>query len=74
MTAVNAVLSFGHRSADYLRKVREEIRKVTWPTWLDLRRTTLVIIIFVIVIGIIIAIMDSAASFLFINLPSRLFG
>jgi preprotein translocase SecE subunit len=71
---VNAVLSFGHRSAQYLRKVREEIRKVTWPTPLDLRRTTLVIIIFVIVIGIIIAIMDRAASFLFIDLPSRLLG
>ena len=62
------------RSAGYLRDVRGEIRKVTWPTWPDLRRTTVIVSIFVIVIGIIIGIMDVISSKLLIDLLGRLFS
>jgi preprotein translocase subunit SecE len=57
----------------YVREVRAEVRKVTWPTWDELRRTTVVIIVFVIVIGIIIGIMDWTASRLLIDLLGRIF-
>jgi preprotein translocase subunit SecE len=60
-------------AAAYLREVRAEVRKVTWPTWPELRRTTIVIIVFVIVIGIIIGIMDVIASRVLIDLLGRIF-
>lgn len=57
----------------YLREVRAEVRKITWPTRDELRRTTLVIIVFVVVIGIIIGIMDVIASRVLIDLLGRIF-
>ncbi len=71
---MNAVLSFAQKSAVYLREVRAEVQKVTWPTWMDLRRTTGVIIVFVIVLGIVIGLMDWLASRLLIDFLGRLFG
>jgi len=67
-------VALAQRSAGYLRDVRAEIRKVTWPTWSDLRRTTVIVSIFVIVIGIIIGIMDVISSKLLIDLLGRLFS
>ena len=67
-------MALAQRSAGYLRDVRAEIRKVTWPTWSDLRRTTVIVSIFVIVIGIIIGIMDVISSKLLIDLLGRLFS
>jgi len=69
---VNAVVSLAQRSAAYLKEVRAEVRKVTWPTWDDLRRTTLIIIVFVIVIGIIIGIMDWVSSKVLIDFLGRI--
>ena len=71
---MSAVEGLARRSAGYLRDVRAEIRKVTWPTWPDLRRTTVIVSIFVIVIGIIIGIMDVISSKLLIDLLGRLFS
>jgi preprotein translocase subunit SecE len=62
---------FLHRSVIYLRDVRAEVEKVTWPTPEDLRRTTLVIIVFVIVIGLIIGLMDMVSSWVLIDLLGR---
>ena len=71
--AVNGVVSFAQRSAAYVREVRAEVDKVTWPTWTDLRRTTLVIVIFVIVVGLIIGLMDWVASKILIDAFGRIF-
>ena len=71
---MSGVVALAQRSAGYLRDVRAEIRKVTWPTWPDLRRTTVIVSIFVIVIGIIIGIMDVISSKLLIDLLGRLFS
>ncbi len=72
--AVNGVVSLAQRSAAYVRDVRAEVQKVTWPTWIDLRRTTVVIVIFVIIVGIIIGLMDWMASKILIDLFGRIFG
>jgi len=71
--AVSRAAALAQRSVGYLREVRAEIRKVTWPTWPDLRRTTVVVSIFVIAIGIIIGIMDVVSSKLLIDVLGRLF-
>ncbi|HKI95200.1 MAG TPA: preprotein translocase subunit SecE [Gemmatimonadales bacterium] len=66
-------VALAQKSAAYIREVRAEMRKVTWPSWDDLRKMTVVIIIFVIIIGIIIGIMDIIASKVLIDLVGRLF-
>jgi preprotein translocase subunit SecE len=70
---VKAVTQLGNVVA-YFREVRAEVRKVTWPSWDDLRRTTVVIIIVVIILGMIIGIMDFVFSKILIDWLPRLFG
>lgn len=68
------VTVFAHRSAIFVQDVRAEVRKVTWPSWDDLRKSTVVIIIIVIIIGIIIGVMDFIFSKLLIDFLGRLFA
>lgn len=46
------------RTRDFTNEVVEEIRKVTWPDWPQLKNSTLVILVFVIVVALIIWVMD----------------
>ena len=43
---------------DFFREVNEQIRKVTWPDWAQLRQSTGVIAVFVLVVALIIYAMD----------------
>ena len=69
-----SIVALAHRSASYVRDVRAEVRKVTWPTWSDLRRTTIVVVIFVVIIGLIIGLMDVISSKLLIDVLGSLFS
>ena len=60
------------RVVDFLRDVRNEIRKVTWPTRDELRRATMVIVVFVSLLGLLIGLMDSALQFLLVTTVARL--
>lgn len=43
------------RSAgDFLADVQEQVRKVTWPDWPQLQNSTLVIIVFVVILALVI--------------------
>ena len=57
----------------FLREVRNELRRVTWPTFDELKKATTVIIIFVTVLGITIGLMDSLFQLIFVKLVARLF-
>jgi preprotein translocase subunit SecE len=46
------------RTRDYTEQVVEEIKKVTWPDWPQLKNSTLVVIVFVVVVSLIIFLMD----------------
>jgi preprotein translocase subunit SecE len=61
------------RFVQFLRDVRNELRKVTWPTFDELKKATTVIIIFVTVLGIMIGLMDSFFQWVFVKLVARLF-
>jgi len=61
------------RFIQFLREVRNELRKVTWPTYDELKKATTVIVIFVTVLGIAIGLMDSFFQFVFVKLVARLF-
>ena len=61
------VIAAGMRTRAYLKDVRGEIKKVSWPDVAELKRSTLVIVIFVLILGFIIGIMDWAFSKILID-------
>jgi preprotein translocase subunit SecE len=61
------------RFFQFLRDVRNELRKVTWPTFDELKKATTVIIIFVTVLGLLIGVMDALFQQIFVKLVARLF-
>jgi preprotein translocase subunit SecE len=71
---VPSVTALAQRSSTFLREVRAEVRKISWPTWDDLRRSTLVITIIVILLGLLIGLMDWMFSKILIDLFGRIFG
>jgi preprotein translocase subunit SecE len=46
------------RTRDFTAEVVEELKKVTWPDAAQLRQSTLVILVFVVVVALIIWVMD----------------
>ena len=68
------VFAFAVKSAEYSRDVRAEMRKVSWPTWDDLRRSTVIIVIIVFIVGMIIGLMDLLFSKLLIDFLGRAFS
>jgi preprotein translocase SecE subunit len=53
--------------------VPAEVRKVTWPTWDELKKATGVIILFVIALGLVIGLMDSILQFVLVTSIAKLF-
>ena len=47
---------------DFISDVQSEMLKVTWPDWPQLKNSTYVIIIFVIVVALLIFVMDYAVN------------
>lgn len=68
------VVAFAQKSAAYLHDVRVELRKVSWPSWDDLRKSTGVIIVIVAIVGVIIGLMDLIFSKIMIDFFGRAFG
>ncbi len=52
-----------HKIQQYIKEVIQELEKVTWPTWEELKGSTLVVIIFSIFMGCYIAGLDFGLSF-----------
>jgi len=50
---------------DYVRDVRVEMSKVTWPSRRELRDSTLVVIVMVVMVSIFIGIVDRALTVAF---------
>jgi preprotein translocase subunit SecE len=46
------------RTRDFTLEVTDELKKVTWPDWPQLKNATLVILVFVIIVAAIIWLMD----------------
>jgi len=70
----NAVAGFAGRTVNYVREVSAEVRKVSWPSLEDLRKSTIAIILFVIAMGFIIGIIDWFWSLILVTGLGRLFG
>jgi len=54
-------------------QVPAEVRKVTWPSWEELKKATGVIIVFVILLGVLIGLMDSTLQLVFVSAVASLF-
>jgi preprotein translocase subunit SecE len=39
------------RFADYIKETREELKKCTWPTWEELKGSTLVVTVSILLLG-----------------------
>ncbi len=52
------------KSIAYLRNVRQEMGKVSWPTWGQLRESTTITLILALVLAIFIFIIDKIVSVL----------
>src|SRR5438128_1098755 len=61
------------RVVDFLRDVQGEIRKVTWPTWEELKKATTVIVIFVALLGLVIGWMDWLLQQIFVVAVAKFF-
>ena len=59
---------------DYVRDVRVEMSKVTWPTRDELRESTIVVLIMVLIMTVFIGIVDRVLSFAFEGLVRMLVG
>lgn len=57
-----AVVDNIQRSKIFIDQTVDEMKKVTWPTWPELRQATFVILIFVIIVALIIWVMDRGVS------------
>ena len=57
-TEVAAKKSAIARTRDFVGEVLDELKKVTWPDYPQLKNATLVIIVFVVIVALIIWIMD----------------
>ena len=62
------------RAGEFLSDVRTEMRKVTWPDRTQLRQATVAIIIFVLLIGLVIWLMDLVLQGVLVRAIPSLFG
>jgi preprotein translocase subunit SecE len=46
------------RLANYVRDTKEELRKCTWPTWSELRGSTIVILVATLMLGLFTVALD----------------
>jgi preprotein translocase subunit SecE len=68
----NRVVGWVSRTRDFLVGVREEMRKVTWPTREELIKATRMIVILSIVLGVVIGLMDWLLQLIFVEGIARL--
>ncbi len=59
-----AIVSKIQKTKDFLTEVTDELKKVTWPDWPQLKNATFVIIVFVLVVSAIIWVMDQVVKLL----------
>jgi preprotein translocase subunit SecE len=64
------VIAVSKEFAGFMVDVRGEVTKITWPTSDDLRKATLVILGFVILVSLVIGAMDVILQTLLVRLPS----
>ena len=60
VVATSGPLGWWARAKDFLVKVREEVGRVSWPTQREVQATTIVVIIFSLIMGLYLFAVDAA--------------
>ena len=60
VVAASGPLGWWARAKDFLVKVREEVGRVSWPTQREVQATTIVVIIFSLIMGLYLFAVDAA--------------
>ena len=68
----NKLTGWFHRTAGFLVAVRDELKKVTWPTRPELIKATRMIVVFSIVLGLLIGLMDWLLQVILVDGVARL--
>jgi preprotein translocase subunit SecE len=68
----NRLVGWVGRTREFLTGVREELRKVTWPTRDELVKATRMIVVLSIALGILIGLMDWVLQLIFVDGIARL--
>ena len=68
----NKLTGWFHRTAGFLTSVRDELKKVTWPTRPELIKATRMIIVLSIVLGLTIGLMDYLLQLILVEGIARL--
>ena len=68
----NKVTGWFQRSAGFLSAVRDELKKVTWPTKPELVKATRMIIVLSILLGLTIGLMDYLLQLILVEGIARL--
>ena len=68
----NKLTGWFHRSAGFLVSVRDELKKVTWPTRPELSKATRMIIVLSIILGLMIGLMDWLLQVILVDGVARL--
>ncbi len=63
-TRPEAPASLVDRARDYLKEVRQEMTRVSWPTREELRDSTVVVIITVLLVAAFVGVVDRVLTFL----------
>ncbi|HEX5399347.1 MAG TPA: preprotein translocase subunit SecE [Verrucomicrobiae bacterium] len=56
------------RFAVYVQETREELRKCSWPTWQELKGSTVVIAVSIILLGLFVVAADECLSLIFFKI------
>jgi preprotein translocase SecE subunit len=70
----NKVMAALRGIPSFYQAVMAEMRKVTWPEFADVRRATIAIIIFVLLLGLFIWLLDVALQGLLVRVIPSLFS
>jgi preprotein translocase SecE subunit len=68
----NKLTGWFHRTGGFLTAVRDELRKVTWPTRPELMKATRMIIVLSILLGLTIGLMDYLLQLILVTGVARL--
>lgn len=54
----------------YFRETTGELRKVSWPTWPEARRLTILVLVVMVIVGLFLSLVDRSAEWLLNQLLS----
>ncbi len=68
----NKLTGWFHRTVAFIVSVRDELKKVTWPTRPELIKATRMIIVFSIILGLMIGLLDWLLQVILVDGVARL--